>query len=275
MPKSPPATRAAEHVTLSLGLIAIPMSVFTAVVSDHGVRRNMFVGDETAEHPIGYQPYDKVTGQPVEKSKIVKKVATEYGHVYVEDHEIEQLFNLEPKTIKILAFQPIALFYQGHYVPKTLYYLEADKIHQGRRKLENKPAVEAFDVLLTAMRKEGVMALTQYTTRGVQKPAILLPDGSLWLCYYTDELREQRPLPHHELRPELVSQARALIKSNYSDTPVDISDKLTATILDFAQQKALAGDFGKPAESLPATAPATSKSNNLMELLTASLHQAG
>jgi non-homologous end joining protein Ku len=268
--KAAPSNRAYEHAMLACGLITVPVSVYTGIVSDAGIKRNMFTPDD---HPIGYSMVDKVTGEVVERAEIVKKIATEHGHVYVEDQEIEQLFDLSPKTITIKQFQPQHLFYGGSYVPKSPYNLEASKMTKGSKKIENKAAQQTLALVLEAMRAEGAIAVVEFTTRGVPKPGVLLPDGTLWVVYHDDELREKRPAPDVELAPALIAQGQMLIRSMWSTEPLDLTDHRTALIQNFADEKAAAGDFAKPVEKalaeLEATAPA-----DLMALLTASVDAA-
>lgn len=278
MPKAKPSTRAYEHAQLSLGLINIPVSVFVGTVSSHGISRSMFTTVETEEgtedHPVGYATIDKVTEKIVDRADVHKKVSTEYGYVFVEDDEVEKLLDLEPKSIKIKSFQPQHLFYQGNYVPKSLYYIEASKMTQGRKKVANKTAEQALEMLLTAMRKEGSIAVVEFTTRGTPKPAVLLPNGTLWVVYFTEELREQRPLPNIDLSPAVVEQARMLIKAQWSEKPTDLEDRVTALIQNYADEKAQAGDFSKPETVEPVAEPEQS-GDDLLALLQASVQQAG
>lgn len=271
MTKAPAATRAYESsTTLACGLITIPISVFSGTVSEHGIKRNMFTPEG---HPVGLQPFDKDTGQPVARDLIVKKIATEYGHVYVEDHEIEQLFNLAPKTIAIKAFQPERLFYDGTYVPKTPYFVEAAKVQIGKKKVANAAGEQALTLVLAAMKAEGAIAVVEFTTRGVPKPAVLLPDGTLWVVYHEDELREQRALPEIDLPEALVQQGVGLIKALWSEQPVDTTDVRSALIQGYANDKAEAGDFAKAEEPVLELVPAAA-SDDLMALLSASVEAA-
>lgn len=301
MPKAAPSTRAYEHALLSFGLINVPVSVFNGVVSDHGIKRAEFitvpvldesgkeifddVTDEATgevrkvqrfeDHPVGRMAKDKLTEQPIPPgTPVVRKVATEYGYVEVADHEIEHLFQLEPKTLAIKTFQPRHLFDQGHYVPRSLYYVEAAKLKVGTKKMDNIKAQQALSLLLGAMAQENAIAVVEFTTHGQPKPAILLPDGTLWLVYHTDALREQRPLPQFELADAVLEQGRMLIKQSWSESPMDLTDQRSALIQQFAEEKAAAGNFGAAPAPEVETDVETVDGSDLLAMLTASVQQA-
>jgi non-homologous end joining protein Ku len=281
MSKKPPSSRAYEHVSFNFGMVTIPLSVFTGVVSSHGIKRGMFTtvtkdDDTTEDHPVGYGNIDKNTGELVPPGQpVIKKVETEYGHVYVDDHEIEQLFEIDAKTITVKEFQPRHLFHQGHYVPKSLYYVEVTKTKVGSKKVENKIAQNNFALVLAAMKAHNAMAVVEFTTRGVPKPAVLLPDGTLWVLYHTDELREQRPLPEIPVPVEAANAAfEQYMKPLWGEQPLDLTDKRTELIQAFADEKAQAGDFGKSEEPAEAEVVASGGGMDLLAALSASVEQA-
>lgn len=280
MPKKPASTRATDTVTLTLGLVTIPLAIYSGTDSTAGVTRKEFLeveeGGEKVDHPVGRGAVDKVTGELIEDpSKVVRKIMTEYGAVYVSDEEIEQLMSIEPKTMTVTAFQPLSLFVSGdNYIPSKLYYVEPAKTKIGSKKIVPAGTLKAFMMLLKAMREEGVFALVEYTSRGLPKPAALMPNGTLWQLHHTDECREQRPLDDVEIDSQTVGMGRALIGMYRKDEPLDISDKRSALINAFAEEKAAAGDFSKPVDSFVEAEPAAAP-DNLMAMLQASLEAAG
>lgn len=287
MTKAPTSLRATDHVTLTFGLISVPVAIYGGEVSDHGIARKQFrvvpqtgpdgavlTDDQgnplTEDHPAGVMPYDKITGEPIDRSEVVRKIATEYGFVFVEDSEIEQLFEISPKTLVVKAFQPQHLFYAGHYVPKALYYLVADKMVVGKKKVVNKPAQTNLALVLKAMKEEGALALVELTSRGIPKPAVLLPNGTLWVVHHEDALREAPELPEIDLDPALVGLGRQLVRQQWKDDVQDLTDLRSALIQNFADEKAKAGDFGKPEEVVVPETQA-SGTDDLMAMLSASL----
>ena len=278
MPKAKPSGRALGHLMLNYGLMNIPVSIYTGTVSDHGVTRHSFIthrndDGSTEDHAVGNRTYDKVTNEDVEKKDVIMKVTTEYGDVFVEDHEIEKLIGVHANSLTIKGFQPLHLFHQGHYVPKSLYYVEPTKgVGKGAKKVDSLPNQKALLSILKAMREEGALCVCELTTRGVPKPAILLPDGTLWLVYHTDALREQRPLPEVEVHEDEVTMARTLVQTLWSTDPMDLTDERTALIQNFADEKAREGDFARSVESEEPAAP--KPNTDLMAALKASVEAA-
>lgn len=285
MPKAAPSTRSSGQVTLSFGLVNIPIALYAGTVATAGIERHEYLpvattddqGNTTIEdHPVGRGKIDKVTGEliPVESlADIQRKIETEYGPVYVEDSEIEKLFTLEPDTLKIKEFQPQTLFYQGNYVPKGLMFLEPQKSGTGKKRGYMAVASKLFATLLKGMREEGVVAVAELTTRGVPKPCILLPDGSLWLVWHTDAIREQRELPDAPLVDAEVNMMRGLISTLTKNEVADLTDYRSELIQTFADEKAEQGDFAKPVDTYE-TKQVQDASTDLMALLAASVEAA-
>lgn len=280
MPKAKPSQRALnKDVTLSFGLVNIPINLFTGTVSDHGISRHEYLPVEEdgqiVDHPVGRGPIDKVTGALLteeEKTKVVKKITTEYGPVFVEDSEIEKLFTLEPDTLKIKTFQPQHLFTQGNYLPKTVMQIEPTKT-SGKNKGYSAAGLKLFGTLLKAMREEGVVALGELTTRGTPKPVVLTPDGLLWQVWHTDAVREQRELPEVDLVEAEVKMMGSLINAMKSTDVQDLSDVRSDLIQNFANEKAEAGDFSVPADTY-AGPKAVEPDNDLLAMLQASVDAA-
>jgi non-homologous end joining protein Ku len=276
MPKANPSTRSSGNVNLSFGLVNIPTTLYSGTVSDHGVKRNEFVPVEDGEdHPVGRGQVDKVTGELLERgTQIVKKIQTEYGPVYVEDHEIEELFSLMPDTLVVKEFEPQHFFHQGHFVPSGLMYVEPRKTGTGSKKGPDPVASKLIAVLFQAMKTQNAMAVCELTTRGKPKPCVLTPDGRLWLIHHTDATREQRELPEVDTNPAEVEMMGTLIKTMWAEEPLDFVDTRSALIQDFADKKAREGDFGKPEESAGREVAAAPAVPDLLAMLQASVDDA-
>jgi len=275
MPKANPSSRSSGNVSLSFGVISIPTTLYGGTVADHGIKRNEYVVTDDGDHPVGRGQIDKATGELLAHgAEIVKKIQTEYGPVYVEDHEVEELFQLNPNTLVIKEFEPQHLFHQGHYVPKGLLHVEPHKTGSGSKKGPDPIATKILGTLLKAMETENAMAVCELTTRGVPKPAVLMSDGRLWLIHHTDATREQRELPEAPLLEAEVTMMGSLIKALWSDTPLDFTDERTALIQGFADEKAAAGEFDKPAGAILVEAAAPAATPDLMAMLAASVESA-
>ena len=279
MPKASPSTRSSGQININFGVISIQSTLYSGTVSSHGITRNEYAlgaGGEGGDARVGRGLINKETGQLLEPGDtVVKKIATEYGPVFVEDHEIEKLFSLSPDSFQIKKFQPLALFRQGVYVPKSVLFVQPRKTGSGRKKMQDPTATKLLATLLEAMRDKGAMAVGEVTTRGVPKPAVLLPDGKLWLVWHTDALREQRELPEVAVGEAEVAMMGQLIGTAWSEEELDLSDERSALIQNFADEKAQAGDFGKPEEDeTKETEAAPSGDVDILAMLAASVEQA-
>lgn len=275
MPKANPSTRSSGNVNLSFGVISIPTTLYGGTVADHGIKRNEYVVTDDGDHPVGRGQINKSTGELLEHgAEVVKKIQTEYGPVYVEDHEIENLFSLAPDTLVIKEFEPQRNFQQGHYVPKGLMYVEPRKTGTGRKKGPDPIATKILSTLLRAMKAQQALAVCELTTRGVPKPAVLMPDGRLWLLFHTDATREQRELPEAPVVDAEVEMMGSLIKTMWSEEPLDFTDERSALIQGFADEKAAAGHFDKPTDAQTTTTTAPAPAVDLMAMLSASVEAA-
>lgn len=233
-------------------------------------------------HAIGRASKDKNAPEgedpiltPEQLSKVQRKVETEYGPVYVEDHEIEQLFTLEPNVLRIHTFQPQHLFHSGNYVPRELNHLEPERVGgSGAKRNDFNPlALALLTVTLEAMRKEGVVAVGELTTRGVPKPVVITPDSRIWICWHNNEVRAAREMPEVNVSPDDVAKMRQIIEQHKTTEVFDMTDKRSPLIQDFADQKAAAGDFGRTEDTFVEKAPVEA-TMDLSSLLQASLDAA-
>ena len=274
MPHANPSGRSLNKVNLSFNLINIPTTLYTGTVSDHGITRKQFASTDDGEVAVGRGLTNKETGElltPEEVASVVKKIDTEYGSVYLEDSEIEQLFTLQPDTLEVKEFEPQTNFHQGHFVPSGLLYVEPRKGDSGKAKGKPDPlATRLMATLFQAMRKHNAMAVCELTTRGKPKPCILMPDGRLWLVQHTDAVREQREFPETEVVDAEVTMMGTLIETMWQDQPLDFTDVRTELIQAKADEKARAGDFDKP-EDDGTTVVAPAATTDLMAMLSASV----
>lgn len=273
---APVATRG-SHITLSFGLLSIPVTLFSTT-TEYRIDKKQFrtvLNNEGQyeDHPVGYENVDKVTGEIVGRDEIVKKVATEYGFVFVEDSEVERLFDLSPNTAKVKAFQDRSLWESGHYVPKRSFAVEVQPTKTGKKKVPNRDAEKVLQLILEVMAERNAIAVLELTTRGIPKPAVLLSDGTLWEVHWDEEIREERPKPERAEMPEpFYEQVRTLVQSLWHEDPVGLSDTRTTLIQSYADEKARAGDFAKPVEIEPVVEAAGS--DDLMAMLMASVEAA-
>lgn len=267
MTHAPAPSRPYATVTLSFGLVSLPIALYSAT-TDAGFKRSQFTPDG---HPVGVKPYDKETGADVDRSSIVKKVDTSQGPVVLTDDEIEQLFDLQPNSLRVLAIQPQA-YVGSHYIPRSLMYVLPAKQVVGRKKVDSPATQTAFALLCKALKERGAMALCELTSRGKPQPAVLLPNGRLWTVCYTENVREQPPLPDIEIPPAMLSQASLILDSMWEQEPRELADERTALLLAHAESKAREGRHDE-AVTTDAAAPVASGVDDLMAALMQTVEQ--
>lgn len=274
MPHAKPSSRTTSNVTVNCGMINIPVAIF-AGTEKSGVERHRWVTIDGTDRPVGNGAIDKTTGvilSDEEKAAIQLKIETTYGPVYVEDDEIEKLFDLDRDTLVVSDFQPIAL--RDAYVTKSVSYIEPQKSGAGAKRGYMKNATRALATFLKTMEDENVMAVGELTTRGKPKPVILMPDGRLLMLFHTEEVREQREMPEVETREGELKMMHSLVEALTTTEPLDLEDKRSALIQAFAEEKAAEGDFDKPEIDTSKAAPAEDIDEDFMAALQKSIEAA-
>jgi len=265
-----------NKMELNMGTLSVAVSMFPTTTADHGIARKMFVevpGED--DHPIGYASFDKITGEPVDKDQVVRKVATEYGFVFVEDQEIEALLTLDPRSITINSVHPMKHWHDGVLKSKTVWSLEATPKAVGRKKVPNRRDRIALRALFDTLTERDAFGFGEMVLRGAPKPIVLLPNGELHQVFFSEELREVKPAePLAEVDlPMLAKVTEAmvpLIDTYFTTAAVEEpSDVRTALIQQFADDKARAGDFAKPAETAIVEKAADDDVDDLLATLTA------
>jgi DNA end-binding protein Ku len=221
--------------TLSLGLVTIPVGLYTAVED----RTPSFHQLRASDHaPVGYKRVAKVDGQEVDYDDIVK------GYEYERDRYVvfdpEELAALRPKSSRMIEIQ--------HFVPLE----QIDPIYFERAYyLAPEPAgAKAYALLAEAMAKREVVALCTITLRDKEHLAALRPrDGTFVLStlHWPDEIRafslsqlgiDEVPEP----REQELKMAHALIENLTEDFDPDaFHDAYRERVLEAVQAK-IAGE---------------------------------
>lgn len=199
------AARSIASLSLSFGLVSIPVKIFSATESNSGVGFNLLhkgCGSRLKQQYVCIRE-DVV----VERSEMVKGYEFEADHYAVfEPDELKALEDEAKHTIDIVSFMPAGAV-DPIYFDKA-YYLGPDK--RG-----GKP----YNLLAEAMRKTGTCALAQWVWKGkqymVQVRAI---DEGLVLqqLLYADEVRSMLDLhvEKAEVQPAELALAKQLIEQN-------------------------------------------------------------
>jgi DNA end-binding protein Ku len=171
------APRAIQSLTISFGLVSIPVKLYTAA-SPQQVSFNML--SEKTKSRIKQQLYDPVADAVVDRKDIVKGYEYAKGqYVTFTDEEIKKLEAQKSSSLDIVEFVPLDTI--DHVYVEKSYYLGPDK---GGNK--------AYKLLAEAMRKAGRVAVGQVSSRGKEQLIMLRPykEGLiLHEVYYADEVR--------------------------------------------------------------------------------------
>lgn len=223
-------SRATNTITLSVGVLAIPLSVYSGVESTRVARKEFIkVGDEFIS--VGRSPVRKDTGETIDTADVVRMAEADSGvWVTLTDDEIADCTS--PKGLaEVEAFVPVKDV--GNYLADGLL-----QVRPKREKSKPNPAIEkAFTVLLAGMAKRKVCALVKVAMRGPARYALLTSDGDLILVHPFDAVRERRPQVHVAHTKAEVDMVVALIDAIGVDTPT-ITDDTAPAVLAFVNAKA-------------------------------------
>lgn len=228
---APKPTRASGSMTISFGVVSLPVQYFSAT-EDGGVKRNRF---SPAGNPIKMQNVDSVTGDVVEYGDLKNMYTTEDGtRVELSDEEMAAAASLDGSgTAKVLGVLPMSRL--GEYQQSALLQVRP----QGGKDKKPSPANQkAFTLLSDALRQEDSFALLQYTSRGKTRAAALTGDGYLRVLAYDDEVRQPLDMPESSGSDAELNMARELIRTMRTDERIDLRDTASQSIRDYAEAKA-------------------------------------
>ncbi len=254
------AARSIASLSLSFGLVSIPVKLYSATESSGTVSFNLL-------HSCGSrlkQQYVCINeGVVVERADMVKGYEFEKDrYVTFAPAELKALEEAASHTIEIISFIPLAAVDPIYY--DKAYYLAPDK--RG-----GKP----YQLLLQAMRESGRCALARWAWKGKQYVVQVRPgeDGLvLQQLLYADEVRSMKELDieRADVKPPELQLALQLIDQIAADTyePEQFEDEEKNRILAAIDEK-IAGKQVVITE--PHEEPAGGKIIDLTEALRASL----
>lgn len=177
--------RSSGTITLSWGLLNIPLSVFSGT-EETSIGRKEFV-DGDVELPAGRAIISKVTGEVVERDRIVRMAEASSG-VFVElsDDEIASCTGNRNVAEVVTFIRNDDIF---RYMPTRLMQARPHRT----KGIPDPAAAKAFSLLISAMASTSVSALVKVAMRGPAQYAILTATGDLLFVCYSDGVR--KPLP--------------------------------------------------------------------------------
>ena len=253
------AARSIASLSLSFGLVSIPVKLYSATESSSAVSFNML---HTCGSRVRQQYVCVKENVVVERADMVKGYEFEKDrYVMFKPEELKALENAARHTIDIVSFIPLEAVDPIYY--DKAYYLAPDK--RG-----GKP----YSLLLEAMRESGRCALARWAWKGKEYVVQVRPgDDGLVLqqLLYADEVRSMKELDIEKVdvaKPEL-GLALQLINQIAADSydPSEFVDEEKQRVLAAIDQKIAGNEIAESA----APAPASGQVIDLMEALRASL----
>jgi non-homologous end joining protein Ku len=256
---APAPTRATSSVTLSAGLINIPLSVFTAVETTSVTRREFLNGNP--DIPVGRSPIRKDDGTIIFQGDVVRMAEASNGTwVPLDDDEIAGVAGT-PGGCEVVSFVPVKD--TGHYLTDGLYQVRPKNDKRG-----GAAATAAFGLLLAGMAARKVHALVRLTMRGTPRYGLLTTDGDLFMIATADGIREALPLPTVKPAKAELAMVCSLIDAIGIETPTVVDDT-APKVQAFVDSKAGPGNVTAIKSAAPAALPV-----DLTEMLEASIKAA-
>lgn len=258
---APAPQRATTSITLSAGMLAIPLAVYTGTETTAVTRREFLDGNP--DIPVGRVSVRRDTNEPVDVAAVTRMAQADDGTwVVLDDHEIATATAGLSGDCDVVGFIPVTD--AGQYLTDGLYQVRPKNGKRG-----NAAATAAFGLLLAGMNERKVHALVHVTMRGVPRYALLTTDGDLLPIVTADGIRQARDLPDTQPTKAEVDMACALIDAIGIDTPVVVDDS-APKVRAYVNDKAATGGVNQTGVS-PAATPTVV---DLAALLAASIDAA-
>jgi DNA end-binding protein Ku len=257
------AARSIASLTVSFGLVAIPVKLYTATESKGGISFNLL--HKKCGSRVRYQTMCARENIPIERDEIVKGYEfAKDQYVMFEPAELKALEEVGTHSADVVEFVPIAAI-DPVYFDKA-YYLAPDK-----------GGAKPYALFAKALRDSGRCAIGHWATRGKSYIVMIRPveDGLVMQqLLYDNEVRSIADLdiPRTEVRPAELKLAQQLIDSQSADSfdPSQYKDDVASRI-EAAVQKKVEGEQITLAEEPEGGAQII----DLMEALRASLEKKG
>jgi DNA end-binding protein Ku len=257
------AARSIGSLTVSFGLVAIPVKLYTATQSANTISFNLL--HEKDGSRLKQQYVCQKEGVVVERDEIVK------GYEFAKDQyvrftpeEIKALEEVGTHAVEISEFVPIESVDPVYY-DKT-YYLAPDK-----------GAAKPYALLTEALKQTGRCAVGRWATRGKGYIVILRPIGEVLAMQQLHYAADVRPaseveVPKSEVKPAELKLAQQLIDQQAAAgfDPTAFKDETRARIEAAIQKKV---EEGTEISVTERPAEGEGKVIDLMDALRASLER--
>jgi len=256
------AARSLASLTLSFGLVNVPVKLYSATESSSSVKFNMLAKDGSR---LKQQYVSDKDGKVVERAEMVKGYEFEKDRfVLFTPEELKALDETASHVIDIVAFVPEKSVDPIYY--DKAYFLAPDK-----------RGAKPYALLTEAMRESGRCALARWTSKGKQYVVqVRVAEDGLVLqqLLYAEEVRSLKDLgiEHADVSPAELKLALQLIDQIAQDAydPTEFKDEEKQRVLAAIDQKI---EGKQVVASVPTEAATGAQVIDLMDALRASLNQ--
>lgn len=257
------AARSIGSLTVSFGLVAIPVKLFTATQSANAISFNLLHKSDGSR--LKQQYICQKEGVVVERDEMVKGYEfAKDQYVLFSPEEIKALEEVGTHAVEISEFVPIESI-DPVYFDKT-YYLAPDK-----------GAAKPYALLTEALKQAGRCGVGRWAARGKGYIVILRPIGevlAMQQLHYASDVRRatEVEVPKTEVKPAELKLAQQLIDQQTAEKfdPDAYKDEVRARIEAAIAKKVEEGKEISITETAP---PGEGKVIDLMEALRASLQK--
>jgi len=256
------AARAIGSGTISFGLVAIPIKLYSTVDTTKAIRFNYLSKDGSR---LKQQYIRASDGEVIERDDRVQGYEFAKGqYVLFTEDEIKAMHVEATNSIDITEFIPLEQV-ERVYIEKV-YYLGPDK-----------EAARSYHLLKAALQNTQRAALARYAARGRSHLVLIRPytegdDAGLIMeqLKHNEELRPfaEVPLEPCEIKPDELELALTIIDQRVNEQfePERFEDEVRSRMMERIQQKIDGQEISTPPEEA-----AESKIVDLMEALQASV----
>jgi DNA end-binding protein Ku len=257
------AARSIASVTISFGLVAIPVKLYSATQSANAISFNLL--HKGCGSRLKQQYICQKDGSIVERDDMVKGYEfAKDQYVTFEPEEIKALEEAGSHAVEISEFVPVESI-DPVYFDKT-YYLGPDK-----------GGAKPYALLTEALKQAKLCAVGRWATRGKAYVVILRPVGDMLTMQQLHFAADVRPsseieIPKPEVKPAELTLAQQLINQQTAEKfdPTAYTDELRARIQAAVEKKV----EGHQISVSDFAAQGGGKVIDLMEALRASLEKA-
>ena len=246
-------------VTISFGLVAIPVDIYSAEVAANRLSFNLLHAKDGAR--VKQQYVCALDGEVVERSEMVKGYEYEKDqYVMFKPEEIKALEEAGSKAVNITEFVPLETV-DPVYFDRT--YLLAPSRQGGK----------PYALLNEAMRQSKLCAVGRWAAKGREYVVVIRPleDGmAMHQLYFKDEIRTIRELGMAEspqIAPAELKLAKALIEQSTVGRfdPSEFHDEFRARVDAAIEKKIKSGKEISHFES--EAAPTSGGAGNVVDLM--------